>query len=177
MKERKILIKAGLMAGAVFVVSYIISYVSISTGGGDTIIEGGEALGYLTMLIALSAVYFGVRKYRDEQKGGAITWKEAFFSGMIIVLIACIIYVACWMIYYPIAIPDFADIYTASEIELVRQSDLTEAQMDEKIAELNAFNESYKKPYVMVGVTFLEIFPVGLLVAVICAFILRRTNT
>jgi len=38
------------------------------------------------------------------------------------------------------------------------------------------FRELYKNPLVKIGITFLEIFPVGLLISLISAFLLKRKS-
>lgn len=93
---------------------------------------------------------------------------------MIIVLIASVLYVIGWMIYYPNFIPDFADQYLDFQKQLLQEQGVSGAVYDTRIAELEKFNEMYKKPLIMAGFTFLEIFPVGLVVALISAYILKR---
>ena len=44
--------------------------------GGDPL--GGIVIGYLTMLVALTAVFLGVKQYRDKFKGGVIRFLPAF---------------------------------------------------------------------------------------------------
>ena len=50
----------------------------------------------------------------------------------------------------------------------------TEAELQEKAAEMANFKEMYKNPLFVVVVTFLEVFPVGLIVALVSALILKR---
>ena len=78
------------------------------------------------------------------------------------------------MIYYSNFIPDFADMYAASQIESLAEAGLSQAEIELKTAEIEEFNDVYKNPLIMAGVTFLEVFPVGLIVALVSALILRR---
>lgn len=174
MKSKIILIKSGFISGAIFALSWVLYHLLFVTDGKSSDAGLGEALGYLSMLIALSTVYFGVRNYRDQHLGGVISFKDAFLNGMIIVLIASVIYVTNWMIYYPNFMPDFADQYAAGQIESFKEAGLSGDELQVKITEVEEFNEIYKNPFVMAGMTFLEVFPVGLIIAVISAFFLKR---
>ena len=73
---------------------------------------------------------------------------------------------------------DYMDNYFNEAVEQIRQSsDLTQVEMDAKISEMDKFREMYKNPVVKIGMTFMEIFPVGLLITLISAAILRRKET
>ncbi len=174
MIDRKmVLIKSGLIAGSIFALSWVIFHL-LFADNQESDWGTGEALGYLTMLIALSAVYFGVRNYRDHQLAGVISFKEAFLNGMVVVLIASVIYVISWMVYSSNFMPDFADQYAAEQIKSLNEAGFSQDELQAKIKEVEDFNESYKNPIVMAGITFLEIFPVGLVIAVISALLLKR---
>jgi hypothetical protein len=125
------------------------------------------------MLVALSAIFMGIKKIRDEN--GTLSFKEGVVNGLGMTLVASVIYVIGWMIYMPAFAPDFADKYASSQIEMVQQSDMEEAEKEQKINEINKWIETYKKPPVMAAMTFVEIFPVGLIVTLISALLLKRT--
>ena len=78
------------------------------------------------------------------------------------------------MIYYPNFMPDFMDQYTANEIASLKAGGLTGTELEAKIKEMEVFNEQYKNPLIMAGITFLEVFPVGLIVALLSAFLLKK---
>jgi hypothetical protein len=48
------------------------------------------------------------------------------------------------------------------------------AAMQAKAAEMHSMAESYRNPLVRIPMTFIEIFPVGFLVAVVSAALLRN---
>lgn len=170
--NKRFLLIYGLIGGLITVVGFFLW--PVFAGDQDPFEwPYGQLLGYGFMLVALSTVFFGLRSYR-EKNGGALSFKEGFVNGMIVVFIASIIYVVGWMVYYPFFMPDFADQFLASQIELLKSQGLSEQEMQQQIDELKAFNENYKKPHVMVGFTFLEIFPVGIIITLVSALILKR---
>ncbi len=136
--------------------------------------EAEQWRGYLVMILALSTIFFGVKSYRDKDRNGYISFKDAFVNGLAITFVASVVYVIGWMIFYPNFIPDFADQYAAFEIEQFSELGLSPDEIDTKTKYLLEFNEMYKKPLVMAGFSFLEIFPVGIIIALISAFILKR---
>jgi len=168
----RLALKYGSVIGLIIVSSFFIVFY-VTEGNPDLI--NGELIGYATMLLAFSAVFIGIKNHRDKSLGGIMTFKQGFLCGLGIVLVASIIYVAGWMIYQPNFAPDFADEYFAAQIEKVQANDeLTSSEREVKIEELGASLESYKKPHVMAAYTFLEIFPVGLIVTLIASFALRK---
>ena len=174
MKDKKVLLFFGLIGGAITVINFFVFGAMWQADPDNPNWKLGEVIGYATFILALSTVFFGVRAYRDKQRNGFISFKDAFLNGMIIVLIASVIYVVGWMFYYPNFMPDFVDQYRAQQIALVQDSGLPAEETSQKIAEINQQMDTYSHPLVMAGFTFLEIFPVGLIIALITAFILKR---
>lgn len=167
--NKKIALKYGSISGLLIASSWYIGYFA---SGGNPDMGGGEVVGYAIMLLALTAIFMGVKSIRDEK--GSLSFKEAFFNGLGITLVASIIYVIGWMIYVPSFAPDFADKYGDTQIELVKTQELTEAEKEKQIEEISSWIETYKQPHVMAAMTFAEIFPVGLIVTLISALILKR---
>lgn len=167
--KKKIAFKYGLISGGLIVSSWF-----IDLGLGDNPdFAFTEVIGYIIMVAALTAVFIGVKKIRDEK--GTLSFREGFVNGIGITLVASIIYVIGWMIYVPNFAPDFADKYAASQIELVQLSDdIDEEEKQKQINDITEWTETYKQPHVMAAMTFTEIFPVGLIVSLISALILKR---
>ncbi len=166
--KTKIALKYGLISGGLIVGSWFLT-IGMSENPDFAI---GEVIGYAIMLAALTAVFLGIKRIRDEQ--GSLSFKEAFLNGLGITLVASIVYVAGWMIYMPNFAPEFVDKYRLSQIELIEQSDATQDEKTKEINEMNEWMDSYKKPHVMAAMTFTEIFPVGLIVTLISSLILKR---
>ena len=56
--------------------------------------------GYLIMIVGLTMIFVGVKRYRDVEKGGVIRFGRALALGLGIALVASIIYVAGFEAYY-----------------------------------------------------------------------------
>ncbi|MDW3191789.1 MAG: DUF4199 domain-containing protein [Cytophagales bacterium] len=172
MKAKISFIIYGAIAGVITILGFIL-WMAIAGEDQDLNMKYGELIGYTFMLLALSTVFFALRSFRDKNDG-VLSFKEGFFNGMIIVLVASIIYVVGWMIYYPNFMPDFVDQYTQGQIAQLEAQGLSEEELKTKVDEMKAFQELYEQPLVMAGFTFMEIFPVGLIVTLISSLILKR---
>jgi hypothetical protein len=161
----------GLIAGAIVSALMVIGMArSIDTMDFDT----GMVIGYTSMLIAFSFVFVGIKNYRDKYNGGMISFGKAFKTGFWITLIASTMYVVVWLIYYYNFIPDFMDKYSAHMLEKAKAAGATAAELQEKSAEMAGFKEMYKNPVYVVLFTYLEILPLGTLITLISALILKR---
>jgi len=66
---KKIVLTFGLMSGAIFA-AVIAVMVPLS---GVTDFDKQEIVGYTAMVLAFLLVFFGIRSYRENVSGGAIT--------------------------------------------------------------------------------------------------------
>jgi hypothetical protein len=169
---KKTVLTFGLISGGVL--SAITAIMMPLCLNGTIPSENMELMGYATMALAFFAVFFGIRSYREQHNGGTITFGKAFKVGILITLITCAVYVIAWEIVYWGFIPDFGDKFAAITLEKLKAGGATPEAMTKAEAEMARFKELYKNPLFNVGITFMEIFPVGLIVTLVSAAILRR---
>jgi len=153
--------------------------ISVLMGGSlllaDTIGSGHSmALGYTIMVASFLLIYFGVRSYRDNVLGSQISFGRAFGCGMLIALITTVCYVAMWEVLYFNFMPHFMDGYFAAQIHKVQASGLDPAAVAAQVAAIQRSQQLYQNPLVNMAYTFMEPLPVGLVVALISAAVLRR---
>lgn len=165
----------GIIAGVINSV-LMLSATPLYMEEGKMDFQMGEIMGYLSMIIALSMIFFGIRSYRDGQLSGKISFGRAFRVGLLITLVASAIYIAGWMIYSNLGPgQDFMDQYFEYSVEQLRESGRPQEVIQQEIDEMQEFKEWYRNPLVQIGVTFMEIFPVGLVISLISAGLLRRS--
>jgi len=169
---KKTVLVFGLISGGILAAVMAGTMVLYKSGRFD--FDHSEIYGYTSMILAFIVVFFGVRSYRENSGGGAITFGKAFQVGILMTLIACAMYVITWEILYYGFVPDFADQCFAHEIAKARASGASAAALAKTTAQMAHFREIYKNPLVNIGMTFLEIFPVGLVMTLISAGILRK---
>lgn len=97
---KKVVLKFGLIAGAIVSIALLVG-INLMTGpDGKADMDGGAIFGYTSMIVALSLIFFGIRSYRDGELGGQISFGKAFKIGLLITLVASVMYVVTWMVYY-----------------------------------------------------------------------------
>jgi len=133
-------------------------------------------LGYLVMLVALSAILVGVRQHRDQALGGVIRFWPALGIGLGIAVVASLAYVAVWEVYLAATHYTFMDQYAASMLSAKRAAGVTGAAYAKAVADADAMRRQYANPFYRLPETFLEIFPVGLLIALASAALLRNPH-
>ena len=126
------------------------------------------------MVLAFLLVFFGVRSYRDTVTGGSISFGQAFKVGLLITLVTCAMYVLAWEITYFGFFPDFLDQFTEFTLTKMREDGESEAAIQKMAAQMATMAKYYKNPLFNIAITFMEIFPVGLIVTLVSAAILRR---
>ena len=168
---KKTVIKFGLISGAILA---ILTSITVPLCLNGTIpMRHSQVLGYSMMALAFIAVFLGIRSYRDHQGGGSITFGKAFKVGILITLVTCAVYVIGWEIVYWGFLPDFGDKYAAYVLQTMKEDGATAAAIAEASANMETFKKLYRNPFFNVGMTFLEVFPVGLIVTLVSAAILR----
>ena len=164
---------------------YALTYGAISGGIAAAVLTIGIAsgssnhttslwFGYLVMLLALSLIFVGVKRYRDHECGGVIKFGRAFLLGLAIAAIAGLVYALVWESYLQISGYDFMADYTKSILSNMKAEGATPAAIQAKAAEMQEMTDSYNNPLFRLPMTFIEIFPVGLLVALVSAALLRN---
>lgn len=171
--KRTILIY-GLIAGAVVGGMLLITMPMYQAGTLN--LDNGELLGYSTMTIALSMIFFGIKSYRDKELNGVISFGKAVQVGLLITLVAGIIYAACWEVSYSQIGPAFTRRMTERYAERMKADGKSDAEIAKTRAEWESFFELYKNPIVRFGVTLMEITPVGVVLTLLSAALLRRKN-
>jgi hypothetical protein len=138
--------------------------------------ETGLLFGYLTMLVALTAVFLGIKHYRDTVLGGVIRFIPALLLGLGISAVASAVYVAGWEACLAWSGTDFGATYAKAMIAAAHAKGATPEQLQKVTADAQAFAASYGNPLYRLPLTFLEMFPVGILVSIISALLLRNSR-
>lgn len=168
---KKIVLTFGLIAGLIasaFLVFSIAYCYSINS------FEGNMLVGYASMLLSFSMVFVGIKNYRDKYNDGIISFGNAFKIGLYISLIASTMYVLTWLVDYYLFIPDFMDKFCEQALQKSRISGVSQAEMAIQTAEMDKYKEMYSTPIGVILLTYMEILPVGLVVSLISALILKK---
>jgi Protein of unknown function (DUF4199) len=169
---KKTVLTFGLISGAMMAAMMFATLPFVDKIGFDK----GVIVGYTTMVLSFMLVFFGIRSYRENVAGGSITFGRAFAVGILITVISCVCYVVAWEIIYFKIMPDFADKYVSHVIEKAKASGASPEAIQAQVQEMKKFKEMYDNPFFNAAITFTEPFPIGLIVTLISAGILRRKS-
>ncbi|HEX3554796.1 MAG TPA: DUF4199 domain-containing protein [Thermoanaerobaculia bacterium] len=169
---QRIVLRFGLASGAILVALASVMMPLCMKGIID--VDHSEILGYSSMVLSFLLVFFGIRSYRDDVAGGAIGFGKAFQVGILITLVTCAMYVIAWEIAYFNFFPNFLDQYSAHVIAKMRSSGASDAAILETTRKMADLAKHYTNPLYNSAITFMEVFPVGLIVTLVSAAILRR---
>ena len=161
----KIILKYGILGGiaASIVMSSITIYMKLNPE--KTV---GMFLGMFTMILAYTFIVLGIIKLRNENDG-IITFGKAFLCGLGILFITSTIYVLVWLIIYYNFFPNFMEHYCDLALKQTPPEELAA-----KKAEMEQYKEMYKSPIGVILLTYMEIFPIGVIFTLISAAILKK---
>jgi hypothetical protein len=167
---KKIVLTFGLISGAIAVLMMVVTIPLV----GRVSYEYLTVLGYTIFVVCFLMVFFGIRSYRDNVGGGTMSFGKAFTVGILITLISCGIYVISWDVIYRNFLPDFLEKYSAYMLEKMRAAGASQDELNRQIQENNEFVQMYRNPFVRYASSLMEALPVGLLITLISALVLKR---
>ena len=166
----RIALTYGAISGLVVIGGIILSLV----WSGDDPSAASQTIGFLIMFIALSVIFFGIKRHRDVNCGGIIGFLPALGLGLLISFVASIVYVAVWEIYLAVSGSSFIEAYAAAYIEEQAASGVAGAELEALSAEMQELTARYANPLFRITITLSEILPVGVVISLISAAILRN---
>ena len=167
---KKTILTFGLISGALSSLMMVATVPFADRIGFDK----SAVIGYTAIVLSFLLVFFGIRSYRDNVGNGQITFTKAFAVGISITLISCIFYVVTWEVLYFNFLHGFMDKYGAYVVEKLRASGASPAAVQTQLQQLKKFKELYDNPLFNAVMTFIEPFPIGLVITLISAAVLRR---
>lgn len=158
-----------LIAGAL-AIGMTIAWTQVPVSSGPL----GMPIGYLIMLVALSLIFVGMKQHRDTDGGGVIKFGRASLLGLTMALVSALVYILVWEAYLAATDYSFISGYLEQARTDLAAQDLTAEARTAKETELNNFEDLYSNAGFRLLISFTEIFPVGVLVALASAFLLKN---
>jgi uncharacterized protein DUF4199 len=166
---KKVVWTFGLISAAIMCV-----FMSATLPFVNSLNDHSYIVGYTGIVAGFLLVYFGIRSYRDNVLGGTIGFGRALSVGLLIATIGSAGYVATWEVLYYKFMPDFYTKYAQSAVDQARKNGASEADVAKTRAAMDEMARSAQNPAWVAATTFAEPFPVGFLVALVSAGVLRR---
>lgn len=154
--------------------SIVIGVIVLGALMGSDGSHGGPVFGYLIMIVALTMIFLGVKRHRDRNLGGVIKFGPAVMLGLAIAAVAGALYVIGWEGYLAATGHKFIGEYAAGVLEAKKAAGIAGEALQAEIARLDEMKTNYANPLFRLPMTFIEIFPVGVVIALISAALLRN---
>lgn len=168
---RKIILSYGFFMGVIVCAFMLISFFTMDVENAD--FDGGEILGFLSMVVSFILMFVGVKQVRDKHLGGSISLVMGLKTSGLMLLIASCMYSITWTVYVKGTDSKFYEKYYEHQLSTIEDpEELAEKQEDaeEVIAQM-------KNPILLFLYTTLEMIIPGLLFVLGAAFMFRRKAT
>lgn len=169
---KKILFNYGIIGGAI--ISALMAF-SILKYNDVVNFNDNMIYGFSIMLIAFVLPFISVWKLR-KSSAEDFQFKKAIVLGLGVSLIASIMYVLTWEVVFNVYIPNFMEKYSEFCIKQLVDSGASADAIAAKQSEMAHQTIMYVKGWYRMGLTFMEVFPVGLIASFIAALTIRKRN-
>lgn len=146
----------------------------ILTKGEDWDYGAQEVLGYVSIVVALSFVFFGIKHFRDRVNQGSVSFGQALKIGLMISLITGLAFGLLDIIYRFIN-PEFTTEYYDYMVEQAK-ADVPANQLDAKLAEMESQREFFSNPILSFIVMTLTVFVIGFIISLLSSLVLQRKS-
>ena len=168
----RIVLIYGVIGGIIVAVPMLYGTLTLTE---DTVPENAALYGYLSMLLAFTMVFVGIKHYRDKVLGGVIRFLPALGMGLAISAVASLFWVVGWEITLASGF-DFGNAYMDSVVAAAQAPGAPPAEIEQIRAETAQFLSMYANPLFRLPITFVEMFPIGALISLISAAMLRNSR-
>lgn len=168
---KSIIIRNGLLAG-----SLVAKLIAISAifNIGTLDLHHGMKWNILAILISLSFIFIGTKRYVKRTNETVLSFKKALYIGIGISFIASIFYTITWELVYTVFYPDFMEQYTKHLLAELKHTGNTSMHLLRDEQMINDYADNFKKGHFRLSMVFMEMFSLGLLMSFISAFIYKK---
>ncbi|WP_299529862.1 DUF4199 domain-containing protein [Ulvibacterium sp.] len=168
---KKSVLRYGLFGSITICVLFLFSWFAFK----DADMSTQEVLGYASMIISLSFVYFGIKHFRDKENQGKVTFKKGLTIGIVISLITALAFGVLDLIYVKFINPDFLTEYYEVILNEMEET-LPPEEFKLEQAKMEAEKQFFADPMMNFLIMFLTVFIIGFIISLISSLILQRKN-
>ena len=167
---KKTALTFGLLSGAVMVATMAAAIPFIMA----TELGKADVIGYSSIVLSALVLFFGIRSHREHAGQGRLTFSRGFAVGVLISLVSWVCYATAFHVMYFNVVPEFGDKFAACMVERARIDGATQQQLDETARRAGSLKQMYDNPITNAALTFATTFPIGVVMSVVAAAILKR---
>jgi len=132
-----------------------------------------EIAGYLTMLLSMVFVFFGIRQYRDKVNNGTLTFGQGMKVGLLIVLIPAVFFGLFDILYTEVINPNWLENYYGQYIARIKASTPVD-QLEAALKKANDQKMLFSNPVMQFLLMAATVLIIGFIVTIIASLTLRR---
>ena len=168
-----VVLRYGIIAGLILaVVGFGLSIIM-----GDMEMSTMEVVGYTAMGISLPMVYLGIRAHRMQLEGQTIKFSTAFAVGFLIALIASVFWAGGFEVFLATSDGNWFQEYQSEMIAGMQENGVPQAEIDAEIKEMESMGDLMENPVFRFLIAMMEVLVIGVVVALISAFIESRRKS
>ena len=133
----------------------------------------GEVTGYLTIVLSMVFVFFGIKRYRDDERGGTIKFGESLKIGALIVLFPALAFAIYNILYVELLDPEFLEKYYEYQLNKALAS-ADPAEQETVRATMAGQKAMFANIPLQSVVMFLTVYVIGFIVNIISSVILSK---
>lgn len=138
--------------------------------------EVQEVIGYVTIVLSLVFVYFGIRHWRDNYNSGKLSFAQGLKLGTLITLFPAVGFGLFTLLQINVLDPDFNNKYYGHYVQKVKAS-TPPAELEATLQKLEIEKEMFANPLMQFVLMFLTVFLIGIVITVLSALFLQRKNS
>jgi hypothetical protein len=169
---KQTIIKAGVSSGVLMAVFMLLTVPFLDKIG----YSNAEIIGYTGMMIAFLPVFFGLKTYRDKVCEGYIAFSRVVSISMLCSVIACLFYVATWLVIY-YGMPGVIAKMDAQSLIQMKAVCKTPQELDTAMKQMQQMKQWLSNPLTNAALTFTEPLPVVLIFSLITGVVLKKKPT
>lgn len=167
---KKVIIRYGLIASAIVLGVPVLS--SLIIGFGPEGFDLGAIIGYSSMLVAMSLIYFAIRNYRDKIKEGIISFGVGMKIGLAISTMGGIVWGIYNLIFVKLIMPDFYEQYISHNSGL----EIGTPEFEREFTQVMGDNSFWYGDFGGSLLMFLTVFLIGFVISVISSLVLQNRS-
>jgi len=172
---RATVIRYGLIGAGIWFVIWLTLFLLVKAG----VVRGfdfAEVIGYTSMVLALSMIFFALVQQRDRVNGGQLSFGQGFVLGLRISVIVGAVVGVVDVLHVFVLDPGFMDAYMEHEKAKWAASGLSAEQINARMAAADAEMQLIQNPIATFLLMFVTTVLIGVLISAVSALLLRRTS-
>lgn len=170
---QKTIVRFGLFGLALMVVLLVITFLLFKR---EENWEKQEIIGYVTIVLSLLFVYFGIKHWKDNYNNGQLSFGQGLKLGTLITLFPSVAFGFFTWLEMNVLDPEFSNKYYSYYVQKVKASTPPD-KLQATLQKLESEKEMFSSPFIQFFVMFLTVFLIGIVITVISSLILHKANS